>query len=370
MSKPRSVQTTAAAEKVGFLRDPRHYSDRPERVEVIETHFAWVFLTRRYAYKMKKPMRQARMDYRALASRRRGCRNEIRLNRRLAPTVYLGVVPLSRTRDGALRIGRGVKVVEWLIKMRRLPAERMLDRVIAEGGPPPQLEALAAVLAAFFRDAQPRPMTGRAYRERLRARTLQNVRELHAPDLGLNRRRIDAVRGVQLEFLSRAEVLAARGRTLVEWHGDLRPEHICLGEPPCVIDALEFDRELRRLDPAEEMAFLALECIRLGAAALAEALLQRYCKALPDDVPDALILFYMSQRAATRALIAAWHVRDPQFPRHRPWIARANSYLADALRYGRRAVRELESKRASSVARSQRPMLQQRSDRLARQHAA
>jgi aminoglycoside phosphotransferase family enzyme len=354
-----------------FLRGPQHYSDRPERVEVIETHFAWVFLTRRYAYKMKKPMQQARMDYRTLARRQRGCRNEIRLNRRLAPSVYLGVVPLSRTREGELRIGRGQEAVDSLVKMRRLPAVRMLDRVIERRAVRAvDLESLMAVLAAFFRKARRWPMSGRVYQDRLRARILQNAKELRAHDLRLNRRRIDAVIRVQLEFLVRAsDALATRGDRLIEGHGDLRPEHVWLGPPPCVIDCLEFDRDLRRLDPAEEMAFLALECTRLGAPDVAASLLQRYRRAMRDRVPEALVHFYMSRLASTRAQIAAWHVRDPQFPRRRPWIARANIYLADALRYGRLALGGFEEGRASSVVRAERPPLQQRSDRLARQHA-
>ena len=371
MNRPRGVLEPAIAEKIAFLRDPQHYPDRPERVEVIETHFAWVFLAGRHAYKMKKPMRQARMDHRTLARRRRGCLDEVRLNRRLAPSVYLGVVPLSRTRNEGLRIGRGRHVVEWLVKMRRLSAVHMLDRVIAQGTVRARdLEALVAALAAFFRSARRRPMTSRVYLGRVRARIQQNARELRAADLRLNRRRVDAVVRVQREFLARAaDAVAARASALVEGHGDLRPEHVCLESPPCVIDGLEFDPDLRRLDPAEEMAFLALECARLGAPGLAEDLLQRYRAGLPDRVPAALIHFYMSRLAATRAQIAAWHVRDPQFPRRRPWIARAHSYLADALRYGRLALREIEARRPASIVGLEGPALQQRGERLARKHA-
>jgi aminoglycoside phosphotransferase family enzyme len=330
-------------EKLAFLRDPSHYPGRPGRVTVIETHFACVFLTRHYAYKLKKPMHRGTMDYRTIASRERGCRDEIRLNRRLARSVYLGVTPLSRRRDGRLAIGRGQVVVDWLVRMRRLPASRLLDLAIAaDTVAPADLEAVSRVLTRFFRRAQRRPMTAAAYRDRLQNTTQQNARDLRAPDLKLNRARVDAVIRAQREYLRRgAKTLMARGTGLIEGHGDLRPEHVYLGPPACVIDCLEFDSDLRRLDPAEEIAFLVLECTRLGRRDLGEHLLRRYRATMPDPVPDALLQFYMSQSAATRAKILAWHIRDPAYPVRRPWISRANSYLADALRYARAALRSL-----------------------------
>ena len=116
-------------QKVAALRSATTYPERIRYVEAIETHFAWVFLAGRYAYKLKKPVRQAAMDYRRLAARERGCREELRLNRRFAPNAYLGVVPLT-VRNGSLVIGAGGPVVDWLVKMRRLSPEGMLDHTL------------------------------------------------------------------------------------------------------------------------------------------------------------------------------------------------------------------------------------------------
>jgi aminoglycoside phosphotransferase family enzyme len=328
-----------------------------------------VFLAGRHAYKLKKPMRQASLDYRTIASREVACRNEVRLNRRLAPTVYIGVVPLVRRRNGELALGRRGGVVDWLVKMRRLSATRMFDRVIARRAiTSTDLGSLTDVLAMFFRRARREPMTAAAYGSWLRARTLRNARDLRAADLRLGRERIDPVIRAQLAFIAGAsDLLGARGAKLIEGHGDLRPEHVWLGPRPLVIDCLEFDPELRRLDPAEEMAFLALECGRLGASWIGEDLLQRYRAAMHDPVPEALMQFYLSQRAATRAKIAAWHLRDPQY-RRREWLTRAHSYLDDALRCAGLAL--LGSERETAlVVRRKRPAAQQRRERLARQHA-
>lgn len=343
---PTAARAAVSREKVAWLADARHHAGLPRPVEIIETHFAWVFLAGDLAYKLKKPLRQGSMDYRTLARRERACREELRLNRRLAPQVYLRVVPLRRDRSGSLslRPAAGARVADWLVQMRRLPSARMLDHVIAAGSlRPADLDRLVAALAAFFRHAQRRPLTDDAYRERLCREIRRNADELIARDLGLSRNKVVSLAEAQLAFVRRPpRTLAGRGAHLLDGHGDLRPEHVFLGTSSmraCVIDCLEFDRDLRRLDPAEEIAFLALECDRLGAAAAADGLLARYRRAVGDPAPPMLIQFYMSRRAAVRAQIAAWHLRDPAFAGEaRAWKARANSYLADALHHAHRAV--------------------------------
>jgi aminoglycoside phosphotransferase family enzyme len=342
---------------VDFLSEPRHYPDQSEKIEVVETHFAWVFLTEHHAYKMKKPMQQATMDYRTLESRERGCRNELRLNRRLAPSVYIAVVPLSRKSGGTLELGGRQDVVDWLVKMRRLPAARMLDRAIADGTlMPGDLDAVIELLAAFYKATRRMPLSKAAYRRRLRTATLRNASDLRAPDLALNRARVDPVIDAQLTYISSAHSLGSRGAHLVEGHGDLRLEHVYLGPPPSVIDCLEFDRDLRRLDPAEEIANLILGCSRLKRADLAAELLHSYRTAMQDPVTGDQAQFYMSQRAVTGAKVAAWHVRDPMYVDRLPWIARANSYLDDAMRYVDSALREVKSK--SKVIERYRPSIQ------------
>jgi len=334
-------------EVIAYLSDPRHYPGRPRGVDVIETHFAWVFLAAGKAYKLKKPTRQVSMDYRTVEARERGCRNELRLNRRLAPRIYRRVVPIVRSATGGLALGRGPRVLDWLVEMRRLPAARMLDRAIREGKVRlSDVRRVVRRLVRFFRHARSWPLPDSAYRARLRRQISESARDLAAPDLKLRRRSFEPVIRAQLEFLvAGAEVLAGRGARLVEGHGDLRPEHVYLGtrgSAACVIDCLEFEANLRRLDPAEEIAFLALECERSGARELARDLIAAYRSTARDAAASALIHFYMSRRAVTRAKIAAWHLRDEQFAgEHRLWRAHAYSYLRDALRHIRSAQRAL-----------------------------
>ncbi len=359
-----------SARKLAFLCDPRSYPDGSRRVEVIETHFAWVFLTRTRAYKLKKPLRRGLMDYRTLARRQHGCREEIRLNRRLSPAVYLGATPLSQDSRGALQLGAGGKVLDWLVVMRRLPASRMLDRALkGRAVSATDIDRVVAALAGFFAAARPVGATPAQLFRRLRAQSRADERQLSAVS-GSWRARLRRVIGAQRRFLRlQRAALAARARHVVEAHGDLRPEHIHLGPPVTVIDCLEFDRELRLRDPVEELAYLELEMRRLGCARLGRRLCQRVLQAVGDAPGQAIVAFYMSHQALTRAKLAAWHVGDPQFPSSQQWLRRARSYLGDALRYGESALRLADAGRAS-LARRGRPALQQRRQRPAFQHAS
>src|SRR6516225_10795476 len=119
--------------RVAFLGLPQNYAERPARVEKVETHFSWVFLTNGYVYKLKKPLRGDGFDFSTAQARRRNAEAEVSLNRRLAADIYLGAVPLTLAGGHRLAIGGKGVVVDWLVKMVRLSAKRMLDRRLACG---------------------------------------------------------------------------------------------------------------------------------------------------------------------------------------------------------------------------------------------
>ena len=336
----RAAETGAEPDlvaKVALLQDARSYSEPTGRIEAIETHMSWVFLGERLVYKLKKPVRYDFLDFSSLAARAHYCAEEVRLNAPLAPGVYLGAVPLARAPDGRIRVdGRG-EPVDWLVKMRRLPADRMLDALLARGAVPADaLRAVARRLADFYRALRPAATDGAQYRRRLEARLRDNLEVLVDPDLGLAADRVRRIhRRMQalLEQLPRPfEQRAATGR-VVEGHGDLRPEHVCLESPPLIFDRLEFNRELRIVDALEEVAGLAMECERLGGAAAGATLLREYLVESGDDPPPAVTQFYMAHRACVRARLAILHLRElapPAWPR---WQRVANAYLELAERY-------------------------------------
>ena len=319
--------TTELAHKLAFLRASRAFDGV---LEVIETHMSWVFLTERRAFKLKKPVHLPYVDYRTLARRRHSCENELRLGRRLAPDVYDAVVPLVTTPAGlALDGGRG-EIVDWIVVMRRLPRDRMLPEMLARGAATPaHADALGDLLADFYRGARRTAWTGAEYRRRLREQVLAVGDELVAR--GAARDVVDPIVRDQRATIEReAAALDARvaeGR-VVDAHGDLRPEHVCLEARSLVIDPLEFDDDLRTLDAASELAFFALECERLRASWFGDRVLTRYRERAGDDPPAVLAASYRCAHALTRALIALRHVDDAE-PAARPrWRARCDDYLA------------------------------------------
>lgn len=334
MSQP---ETLSLAEKVAFLRRPDSYAQPPIEVEVIETHMSWVFLTDTHVYKLKKPVRRDFVDFSTLELRRRNCEDELRLNRRLAPDVYLAVVPLVLTAEGRLRLGGAGEPCEWLVRMRRLAREHMLDAAIRTGTvDPARLRAVALILSGFYRRALPVPLSADAYCSRLKRDIRDNLAALDAAHFGLDGGQLAGVAAALHGYAEHSAVILTErvhaGR-IIEGHGDLRPEHICLAPPPLIIDCLEFNRELRILDPADELAYLALECEYVDAAWIGEVVLARYREIAGDTPPATLIAFYKTARALLRTKLCVWHLADRAAHEHPRWLAHARRYLELAARH-------------------------------------
>lgn len=331
------------ADKVDFLLQAGSY--RPAAREVIrhETHMSEVFLVDDRVYKLKKPVRFPYLDFSTLARREAACRAELRLNRRLAPDVYREVVPLVRTETG-FAIGGPGAAVDWLVVMNRLDGAQMLDRVIAETRLQRwQLDRLAAALVQFYRRAAAVLMPPATYLAQLRRDLAYNRRILLDPRFALPAGLVRSIDAVQRRFLverQAAIVQRVRTRRIVDGHGDLRPEHIWLGDPVRIIDCLEFNAPLRMVDPLDEIAFLCLECDRLGAAWAGAYLRRRVEHALRDGPIDELFLFYRCRRATLRARLAIAHLLEaaPRLPEKWPPLARVYLQLAhdDAVRLERR----------------------------------
>jgi aminoglycoside phosphotransferase family enzyme len=317
--------------KLAFLRLPCSYPEATYRVEARETHMSWVFLLDTCVYKLKKPVRYDCLDFRTLVARRFYCEEELRLNRRLAPEVYLGLASLNLDSHGHLALGGSGEPVDWLVRMRRLPAARMLDALILHGAlRAVDLDRLAGTLAAFYRSLPPEHPDPADFRTRLCRRIEDDAAGLASGPGALPPALVGPVAAAQLATVARlADVLATRIRhgRIVEGHGDLRPEHVCLEHPVSIIDCLEFARALRVLDVADELAFLALECERLGAPAAAAALLDRFWQLAGDRPPPALVSFYKSVRSTSRGHIALRHLDEPHLRHSAHWRQRAAQYL-------------------------------------------
>ena len=335
-SEARRVEDAGARvaieDKVRFLASPAAYADAGGKVEVVETHMSFVFLTRARAYKIKKPVRYPFLDYSTLHAREADCRAELTLNRRLAPDVYLDVAPLRLAPNGSLALGGEGETVEWVVVMRRLPAERMLDRLLTAGAlRADDVERIALALARFYQRAAHPAIAPAAYVARLVEEQAFNRRVLTARRFAIDHGRAPAILDrMDAALRSHADWLSARaaeGR-LVDGHGDLRPEHVCLEDEVAIFDCLEFSAELRMVDPVDELAYLGVECALLGAAWLGPALFERVMKALGAEPPYRLFHLHASRRAVLRARLALAHLLDPAPRQPAKWEPLAARYLA------------------------------------------
>lgn len=307
-------------------------------VEVIETHMSWVYLLPDEVLKLKKPVRHSFLDFTTLADREHACRAELRLNARLAPRVYRGLLALA-WRDGTYALlpeadlGGQIQVRDWLVCMQRLPRERMLHVAMAAGQVQPgEVDAVVRVLADFFRAAVRIQLAPGMHLARLREDLALNREVLLHPRWAVVGAR-DAISALQTGFIrhqAAIEQRAAQGH-IVDGHGDLRPEHVCLLDPPVIIDCIEFNPTLREVDPFDELAFLAMECRLAGADWIGQRLIDGCARALDDRPPECVMRLYAAHSALIRARLSLAHLLDPQPRAPERWLPQAQRYVDQAL---------------------------------------
>lgn len=299
---------------------------------------SWLFLTGTQVFKLKKPVCFPFLDFTTLQAREFYCREEVRLNARMAPGVYLGLAALQQHGGTFALVPESQKpapahTVDWLVCMRRLPwtntlAQRIADHRLAQQ----DMDALVDLLAAFYRTAPRVRLAGQEYVARFEHAQPANREVLLRPQfhLGEARRAIDGLDGVLTEGASVLRERAA-GQHIVDGHGDLRPDHVFVLQPPVVIDCLEFNPTLRQVDPFDELAYLGLECNMAGAAWIGPQLVKGLSQALQGTPHPALVPLYTMHRALLRARLAMAHLLDPSPRTPEKWQPLAERYIAHAL---------------------------------------
>ncbi|MBL8828016.1 MAG: AAA family ATPase [Planctomycetaceae bacterium] len=333
---------------VEFLRRRTSYADIPRTVQLIETHISQVFVTDRFVYKLKKPVRFDFLDFSTVEQRRQACEDEVRLNRRQARDVYLGVHPIWTDARGQLHLdgleARG-PVVDYVVQMRRLPTERTLDVLIQRHLlTDAEITQLAATLTEFYLKAPSLRVRPEEYRRTIERHVRANRAALHEACPPDSASLIQRVHTAQLRaLLTQPEMFDQRVQQghIIEGHGDLRPEHICLVSPPVIFDCVEFNAEFRQLDVADELSFLAMECDLLGAPAVGKSVIECYQESSGDRPTPELWAFYKSYRACVRAKVAALRGKQVVGSQHDVAEHLALDYLHLADEYLRPFVRPL-----------------------------
>ena len=298
-----------------LLRREAYGPDHVAPVSLRTTHASWVFLTGEDVWKVKRPVDFGFLDFRDLQARRRFCEEEVRLNRRLAPDVYLGVEPVRQGARGHVIAGGDGRVVDWAVHMRRLPDEASAAAMLTRGALDAEaLSRLAGRLATFFRTARATPSFGEP--RILRANVEENFAQVE-PFVGevVDRQSFEDIRGFQLGALdTEPDRFAARVRDgrIRDGHGDLRLEHVYFlpGVDPLVIDCIEFNERFRCGDAAGEAAFLAMELEAARRPDLAAGFLARFAEESDDFGLYGVLDFYLSYRAFVRGKVAAFLAAD------------------------------------------------------------
>ena len=297
------------------LSRPEAYpAPRPTSVRLITTHVSWVFVTDHDVWKLKRPVDYGFVDYTTLERRRHFCHEELRVNRRLAPDVYLGVVPvrIHDRRHGFTSIGT---VVDYAVRMRRLGESYSADSLVTSGQlTHDHLARLARRLEEFYAAAA--PVSEPKSLDVVRANAEENFVQVR-PFVGrfLDTATFEAVRDWQLERLTRrAAVFETRqeGGHIRDGHGDLRLEHVYfVRDVPIVIDAIEFNERFRVGDVGADVAFLAMELDARARPDLAETFLAEFARESDDYELYGVVDFYLSYRAWVRGKVASLLAADP-----------------------------------------------------------
>ncbi|MBJ6727485.1 bifunctional aminoglycoside phosphotransferase/ATP-binding protein [Geomesophilobacter sediminis] len=317
-------------ELIKALLKPAAYLESTGSVVLRQTHVSYLFLTDSFVYKVKKPVNFGFLNFSTVDRRRFYCEEEVRLNSRLSPELYLGVVELRQAPEGGAFHGSGA-VIDYAVKMKRLPEERMLARLLEEGAVgAADLEAIARTLGAFHLEARRGPEIDACGTVAAVTRNWEeNFREA-APFVGttLPQGDLAVVRGYVDRFLHESGALIQdrlQKGFVRECDGDVHSANICLAERVYIFDCIEFNERFRYSDTAADTAFLLMDLEFSGRAELGAPFLATYRTVTGDDVPPRLLDFYRAYRAFVRGKVESLEAGDPQVPQAQREEARSRA---------------------------------------------
>ncbi len=303
-------------EMIQALLKPEAYPEPTQEVALIQTQMSFVFIGDSFVYKVKKPVNLGYLDYTTLDKRHFYCHKEVELNRRLCPDVYLGVVAITQ-RQGDFFIGGQGKVLEYAVKMNRLPQERMMDALLAANQVLPEMVTrLAQRLAQFHHRAETNAGISAFGRpDAISQNTEENFSQTEKY-IGktISSRSFEQIKGYTRSFIrQKAALLGKRIKDghIRDGHGDLHTAHICFSDGICIYDCIEFNDRFRYGDIASEVAFLAMDLDHYGRADLGRQFITAYTAYSQDKGLAQLLKFYKCYRAYVRGKVESFKLTDP-----------------------------------------------------------
>ena len=305
---------------VEALLKPQAYPHKPQKIELVQTQMSFIFLTGEYVYKVKKPVNLGYLDYTTLEKRHFFCRQELELNRRLCPDVYLAVIPIVEEK-GELRIEGQGKAIEYAVKMKKLPGERMMDVLLSQGQVTPEMVArVAEKLADFHKKAQTNQEIGAFGKlDVIRGNCDENFAQTEKYiGISITAEEYQHIENYTDNFVDSNPSLVdkrVREGRIRDCHGDLHAAHVCFTDEICIYDCIEFNDRFRYCDVASEVAFLAMDLDRYQQAGLSRHLVNTYVELSHDEELLKLLNFYKCYRAYVRGKVESFKLDDPLIPR-------------------------------------------------------
>jgi len=325
------------------LLDPKIYPDHPKEVGFLETHISLLFFTGNHVYKVKKPVDFGFLDFTSLEKRKFFCVQEVSLNRRLSPEIYLGVVKITKDGDQILLDGRG-EVVEYAVKMKQIPEELLMDKLLEKKQVTSKMiEAVSEKLVHFYFTAETNESIKSFGRpERVKQDTDENFEQtIRYMDITIPKDVYEEIKNKTNDFFRTEEpILYQRMASdkIRDCHGDLRLEHIFWGKEIFIFDCIEFNERFRYTDVAADIAFLAMDLDYHGREDLSEHLIRAYIGESGDYELMGVLDFYKCYRAYVRGKVESFRLDDPNIPEKEKEEAlkRAQKYFNLSYRYAQR----------------------------------
>jgi aminoglycoside phosphotransferase family enzyme len=327
---------------VEAMLKPEAYPQEPGKIELIQTHISFVFLTKNYVYKVKKAVNFGFLDFSTLDKRRLFCEKELELNRRLCPEIYLDVVSINKS--GTIKINGGGETVEYALKMKRLPQEKIMTVLLKEGKVDKKIiDELAGIVAQFHSKAQTSPEISQFGSLKIVktnwdenfAQTSKYINQT-IPETGFQ-----FIQTKINDFMEKNKALfdsRIADKRIRDCHGDLHSGNIFITDKICVFDAIEFNDRFRYSDVAADVAFLAMDLDFQQMSDLANYFIERYLEYSKDQKLTQLLPFYKCYRAYVRGKVISFRLDDPHIFREEKSSAtkEANAYFKLAAEYAKK----------------------------------
>ena len=318
---------------------PETYPHKAEDVKLVQTHISYVFLAGEYVYKFKKPVDFGFLDFTSLEKRKFFCEQELALNRRLCPELYLGLVSIND--NGGLALNGPGEAVEYGIRMARMPEERMMGNVIKAGGLTREhLDDIVALLVPFYQKAAANDeINGYGTAKSVSVNVLENFEQTESfvGSDALSRERFDRISQYAGNFLANEALFNDRIKAgkIRECHGDLYSANICLADQVYIYDCIEFNKRFRFCDVASDVAFLAMDLDFHNLQQLSEYFIKTFIEQSADAGLRTMLNFYKSYRAYVRGKIGLFTANAPEVDdaTRKDALLQARKYFALAEEY-------------------------------------